>query len=324
MAEVSIENLDQLLRSLAGERGLRGKLRVLGRAWTLLRSLSISEREQVAVRVGSQWAWQRLERTFLKDGELSESEALVGRAFERMGEANPRDLRELAKSLKAGEAEDAQDLLMTTLTEALEEEAEAEETARFESVALDREEKESTTTPTASAELVDTPSQVLTSTLAREIHPAALETAELETLAAPPAERLAIAPPEDPAIELTLILADKSARSGRKTLTVLRTLRENSDSIRQSGRSQRAMLIDSLGDGWAARRALSTMIETEVLADLDEALTLIERLERSGQKTWCLADLLRHWDLEPAEIERVLERAPSNGARRRLAARLNA
>lgn len=309
MPEVSIESLDELLRSLARERGLRGKLRVIARAWTLLRSLSVSEREQVAMRLGSKWAWRRIERAFLKDGELSEREALVGRAFERLGRAEPEELRSLANAITTGDTADAQDLLTTALGEALEEEA--KEGARVEVGVF--EEMEETSAPiappvAAPAELVAAPVEVLASAMA---HP----------VARPPNAPPPRAESEAPIVPLNAIFADVAARSGRQALEVLRVLRETPEEVGRAGGSTRAALVTSLGGGWASRRAVSHMIEKRSLDDLDEALRLIAGLTRPGQQIWCLGDLLEHWDLEAADVERILERAPSAAARRRLAHR---
>jgi hypothetical protein len=90
-----IESLEALLRALARERSLRGRLRVLGHSWKLLRSLTPAEREKVALRLGSNWAWKRLEKSFLRDGDLDETEQFVGRVFERLGDADPKELRKL-------------------------------------------------------------------------------------------------------------------------------------------------------------------------------------------------------------------------------------
>ena len=60
------------------------------------------------------------------------------------------------------------------------------------------------------------------------------------------------------------------------------------------------------------------MISARSLDDLDEALSLVERLGGPSQRVWCLADLLAHWPLEADEIARVLDAAPSEAARRRL------
>ena len=127
MGDAPFADVEGLLRALAKERSLRGRLRVLGRSWKMLRSLPPVDRERVALRLGSKWAWKRVEKAFLKDGELSENEQLVGRAFERMGGADPTELRKLARTIREGDSESARDLLMLTLTEALEEEADEEE-----------------------------------------------------------------------------------------------------------------------------------------------------------------------------------------------------
>jgi hypothetical protein len=127
LAQLPIQSLEELLRALGRERSLRGRLRVLGRSWQLLRSLSPAERERVAMRVGSRWAWKRLEKSFLRDGELDETEQLVGRVFERLGDSDPAELRRLASLVRSRDRAGAQDLLLMTLREALEEEADAGE-----------------------------------------------------------------------------------------------------------------------------------------------------------------------------------------------------
>jgi len=64
---------------------------------------------------------------------------------------------------------------------------------------------------------------------------------------------------------------------------------------------------------WA--RALGAVVIED---DADEALALIERLERPGQRLWCLADLARSGALDDSAEERVLMAAPSEAGRRRL------
>ena len=76
--------------------------------------------------------------------------------------------------------------------------------------------------------------------------------------------------------------------------------------------------LDSLGGGWAARRALSALIRERVLTDLDEALELIGHLDGDAARGWCLGDLLHSWPLDGGERRRVLAAAPSPAWRRRL------
>ena len=84
----------------------------------------------------------------------------------------------------------------------------------------------------------------------------------------------------------------------------------------------RARFLARLGPGWASRRGLTEMIRAGALEDLDEALALIQRLETDVQRTWCLGDLVEHWELGAQEIAAVLAAAPTHAARRRLAGRV--
>lgn len=340
-----IESLETLLQALGRERDLRGRLRVLSRAWTLLRSLSPAQREQVALRVGSRWAWRRIEKAFLKDGELDAEEQLVGSAFERLGDTDPRRIRAFARSIREGDTRGAKDLLLLTLTEALEEEADAQESAAPSELEAEQEaqiaepepempdsiELEEEPQPEAPEverprvpEVVSTADEVLASSRARRVPeppapataaPAAPAIARLPDPPTPPA--LAADAPEPPA-EWVAPAPTVEATNGTERLRALRRLRRDGDHARELGRAGRKDLLERLGRGWATRRALSQMIASRALDDLDEALEHVGRLERSGQRTWCLADLLAHWELTGAEAERVLALVPSDAARRRL------
>lgn len=342
MPDESIRGLESLLRALARERSLRGRLRVLGRAWTLLRSLSPAERDQVAMRLGSRWAWRRVEKAFLADGELDESERLVGQAFERLGRADPRELRDMARAIRRGDVGAARDSLLLTLTEALEEEAgdaearEPEPEPEPRSAAEPEPEPEPPAEPrsTTPAEVVDSAAGVLASVRARATEPIASgprvpEAAGTRSTPAPPPARApaSTAPPSTPPEPRVPPPAEPpdlpdlpspGAGSGGQRLRVLRDLQRQEQPGADLGRTGRATLLESLGGGWASRRALSRMIAARSLDGADEALDLIGRLLRPAQQAWCLADLIAHWQLAPDEVERVLAAAPSDAARRRL------
>ena len=350
MSGAPIANLEALLSALAKERSLRGRLRVLGHSWKLLRALSPVERERVALRLGSKWAWKRVEKTFLEDGELSDNERLVGQAFERMGSADPSELRKLARTIREGDAESARDLLMLTLTEALEEEAE-EDGARSAALAPPQPEEEAPhgqpepaaaepeeaeplvdaealvgeggvqDTPVPEARLVDRLEDVLRSSRARPVRPE-------PPAAHPDFERPPPWTPEPtPAISTpdrdgSAALVPRHPVAGTDRLRVLRALQRSDRSGADLGRADRAVLLESLGGGWASRRALTRMIRTHSLDGLDEALGLIRDLVRPGQQAWCLADLIEHWELDADELDRVLSAAPTDAARRRLQRRV--
>ncbi|MCP4201236.1 MAG: hypothetical protein GY769_04805 [bacterium] len=123
--------------------------------------------------------------------------------------------------------------------------------------------------------------------------------------------------------------ASEEAPAGRRhrdavTLSAvdsLRALRRLASGETASSPAGRAAMIASLGSGWAARRAVSSMIRSRSAADLDEALALIRSLASATEQTWCLGDLLQHWQLDDVGRERVLAAAPTEAARRRLARR---
>lgn len=355
MAGLPIESLDELLRALGRERSLRGRLRVLGRAWKLLRALPPAEREKVALRLGSNWAWKRVEKSFLRDGELDETEQLVGRVFEQLGDADPGDLRELAALVRKGDRQGAQDLLLMTLQEALEEEAaEGEalhgdiETAAAEATPRDAprddvglsvedvmDARQSATAqavrvdsppepPPVEAQVVDSAAAVLASALARPVAPSSEPAPPVEAptppRAAPVEQRPTPRPRELPASR-PLEPIPTAGTGGADRLRVLRALDRRERAGAELGREGRARLVEALGGGWASRRALSRMIAAGALDDVAEALALIGRLTRTGQRIWCLADLVEHGRLDDDEVARVLDAAPTDAARRRLARR---
>jgi hypothetical protein len=112
--------------------------------------------------------------------------------------------------------------------------------------------------------------------------------------------------------------------SSRERLARLRALHVRPERATALGPEARAALLDALGPGWAARRALSQLLRSGAVSDLAEALALVERLRSPVQRSWCLGDLVAHWHLDAEEQQRVLDAAPSAGARRRLEQRLAA
>jgi hypothetical protein len=332
----AVTSLEELLKAVARQRSLRGRLRVLGHSWQLLRSLTPAEREKVALRMGSSWAWKRLEKSFLRDGQLDDNERMLGRILERMGDSDPEELRELASTLRSGDRAAGKDLLMMTLKEALEEEATEEEHRLEELVEVDAAEPEAG--PDPEPELVATPQGVLASSPAETVATAeasesdAPEVPEPPPAPAPPRAPSPSIPPRPPRQRTETPDAPRPTEDearpvpvgfagGLERLRVLRSLQHDPEPGAALGRAGRAELIDALGEGWAARRALSRMITAGSLDDLDEALALIARLGRAGQQTWCLADLIASWDLDAAARRRVLDAAPSDAVRRRLARR---
>jgi len=117
-------SFEEFLRQLAAQRGTTGKLRLAARYWRQVKSLSAAERERVALALGSQVAWKQLERLFLRDGTLSEDERAVQEALDRLGDADPDELRRWAAQLRHTDRRRVSDLVATAVQAALEQEAE--------------------------------------------------------------------------------------------------------------------------------------------------------------------------------------------------------
>ena len=63
------------------------------------------------------------------------------------------------------------------------------------------------------------------------------------------------------------------------------------------------------------------MIRSHSATDLEEALGLIRRLPGATDQLWCLGDLIQYWDLDDEARRRVVDAAPTEPGKRRLARR---
>jgi hypothetical protein len=102
-------------------------------------------------------------------------------------------------------------------------------------------------------------------------------------------------------------------------LSRLRRFRERVEDLREAERSELEAVLSELPEPWARRRAVAVLIEAGVLASASAALDLIEDLERSMDRQWCLSALARRGDLEGDDLERALAMLSSPAARRRVA-----
>ncbi len=307
--------LDEFLQELAARRGLHRKIGLLARYWRQIQGLPADKQQQIALALGSKAAWGRLEKLFAKDGTLSDGELAVKRALDRVGRADPDELRDLASKVRAGNYADVSKELLEVIGQALDGEADADEAGRA------REEA-----PTPAAELTDEVPHVAEAAVAAFATVAtASSPPPLEVVAAPapPAPELVseLAPPPLPEVGAEPHRADAPTLSATEKLGLLRALRDEPGYGARLGRSGRAELLVRLGPGSAARRALSELIRGRAVDDLDEALRLTGNLQSEVQKTWCLGDLVQHWTLDEAALERVVRAARNPATGRRLRCR---
>ena len=329
--------LEQLIRHLEAERGMVRKVRLLAGSWPLLRQLSPQQRERVALALGSRWALRNLEGMFGQPEEMSASQLQVKAIFERIRDADPDQLRRLGNDMKKGGVAGVRSRLLDALGEALEERIAAEPSISAKLPAAIP-----PPPPSETIQLeIDSKRPAGAASEAKRSEPQLEESSELLTGHRPRAEPASAAAAEaghhpelepeplpsavEPA-ELEEAPGDRRRRdtstlSAVESLRALRRLSRGEAAVSHGGQASRAALVGSLGPGWAARRAVSSMIRSRFAADLDEALALIRRLPTASQQTWCLGDLLQHWQLDAAALARVLGAAPTEAARSRLARR---
>lgn len=332
--------LKDLLGELGDARGLRGRLRILARSFELLRNLTPADRERVALEVGSDWAWKQVERTFMKDGRLSEGEQVIRQAFETIGSADPAELRQAARRIRQRDTEGLEQAAIETLERILEEDgalsedagevdvAEAPDTivdVALSNVATEQEaegieqEAAPAEVPAASEPAPPEPAPTTFRRLPNPGQPLSSPAPPKPPRpAAPdrprPVRREATSPPPEraPALDFP---------TSRQRLRALRSLRTPGHAERLGSETRRRW-IEGLAGNWAGRRALSAMIKDQAITDVDEALALIALLARDSDKLWCLIDWIETRPVEDADRTRILDAAPTPTARRRLERRI--
>jgi hypothetical protein len=329
-------SFEEFLRQLAAQRGTTGKLRLAARYWRQVKSLSAAERERVALALGSQVAWKQLERLFLRDGTLSEDERAVQEALDRLGDADPDELRRWAAQLRHTDRRRVSDLVATAVQAALEQEAEEIGRATPAPGGAGNEPATDSVTPpekaapgSAAAPAPAPPASALApsirSPIAEDPAPAPAAPNPAPAASTSPASRRPAwgSPLPDPIPATFRRDGPRASLSAVQRLRELRELRENPAGVAALGAAGRAELVANLGPGWAARRAVSELIRGGVVTGVDESLGLIAQLDTPVRQSWCLGVLIDHVRLSAAERERVLEAAPTAAARRRLARRLD-
>ncbi|MEE8139112.1 MAG: hypothetical protein V3T81_09645 [Thermoanaerobaculia bacterium] len=328
-------SIEELLSKLASAHGPGEKLRLLARSWARVRDLPQQQRQQVAMALGSRWAARHLERIFARDGELTDEELLFKQTVERIGEADPEELRELAATVRQGDTGVFHTRFLGVLERVLEAEARAgEEKATASPDEAAETSPEGAREERAEAEVVEMVEALEAAALPAPVavpFPVGAEApAESPEAAGPSAGEPEETPPEkvEPPPPVGKVPEEPPAFEEREPtdpllsavsrLRQLQDLRLGADAVAAMDRAGRSRLLSRLGPGWASRRGVSQMIRSRSLADLDEALHLIGHLASPAQQSWCLGDLLAHWELEGRDLEKLLDAAPTPASRRRL------
>ena len=97
--------------------------------------------------------------------------------------------------------------------------------------------------------------------------------------------------------------------------------RRIAEARRLSAHDVRAV-VEAFPDGWARRRALVDLIEAGVPERTADVLSLMDALQSPGDRSWCLGTLADARKLSPDERNALLQAAPTAAGRRRLELRL--
>lgn len=100
----------------------------------------------------------------------------------------------------------------------------------------------------------------------------------------------------------------------------LQAFRQGMEELRGAAVGAVIETLDGLPEPWAKRRAVVALLEAEIPANTEEALDLVESLERPMDRKWCLSALARRGDLAGENLERAVQMLQSPAARRRVRA----
>ena len=99
-------------------------------------------------------------------------------------------------------------------------------------------------------------------------------------------------------------------------------LRQHLAEVKGTSAEQLRAVLETFPDGWARRRALLELLRSGAVAGLRDALGLVESLGTERDRVWCLGALTDSRSLSDNEKEALLAMAGSRSARRRLEHRL--
>lgn len=138
----------------------------------------------------------------------------------------------------------------------------------------------------------------------------------------PPAPRPAPEPPRAPAKAPAVSgLAEKLAAVPSLTAR-FRLLRRSAGDTKQLSAADLRALVDAFPDGWARRRAVLELLRAGVPGKAAEALPLVSTLSSERDRAWCVGELIELRDVPEGDREAILGTVSSPPARRRLERRL--
>jgi len=336
---VGARELQALLREIKNVRSPVQRMKLMALAWRTVARLSSAERKELGSKLGVRGYERILEK--LGPGPQGIAPAEVLQALDGAEDLDSSKLRGLVRGLR--DPKQRKELLrqgLDFLDRSLGEEEEAEpveievdEPAEEEEAGAP--EKATERTVTAEAPLPPEPVAVPPPEPVEVADPEPVEVRSAEPTPPPAPEAkplpppvpipvvapapLSVAPPS-PARPREEARADPIAAPEATPSLVarFRALRGAPDDNGDPDTSEIRELVSRFPDGWARRRAVMSFLRRGCPADLGDALSIIEELERPTDRRWACATLIDSRELSADDADRILERFPSPSLARRL------
>ena len=304
----------ELIAQLREARSPLARIRVVTRAWRLLRNLSRQDRLAIAAQIGLEGADDLVEAIAAHQGTTPPTE-LIG-AINNLQQVDPATLKSLATKVQDPRQRGqvvAQGLKAVGAALAGPPQAPAAAPPPPPKPAP----PPVAAKPAAAPAPVPAPAPVAVKPPEppKPVAAAPPPPAPVPVAPPPPAK-----PPEPPApVRSPLVegLAAVPALTAR-----FRLLRRRIAEVRRLSSADLRSLLEAFPDGWARRRALVDLIEAGVPERAADVLSLLDALQSPGDRSWCLGTLADARKLSPDERTALLQAAPTAAGRRRLELRL--
>lgn len=311
----------ELLAQLREAKTPLARIRVVTRAWRLLRNLSRQDRLAIAAQIGIEGADDLVEVIAAHQGTTPPTE-LIG-ALNNLQKVDAATLKSLATKMR-----DPRQRSQVV----------AQGLKAVESALIG---PEATAPPSPPPPPKPAPAPVTVKPAAswplREAAPAPappaptpapapapVKSAEPPKPVAAPAPAPAPSPPApapvrppEPAAPVRSALAEGLAAVPVLTAR-FRLLRRRMAEVRRLSPADLRAVLEAFPDGWARRRALVDLIEAGVPERTSDVLSLLDALQSPGDRSWCLGTLADARKLSADERAALLQAAPTAAGRRRL------
>lgn len=327
MASPAATSLPELIEQLGRTYSPFERLKILGRAWGLLRQMTSEERRMVALQLGLDNADEVVHAIAERSGKQA-SPALLS-MIERAQVKGTAHLPQLLSDLK-DPGKRAERLRQGV--QAVEEAIEDGEVPWVPSTVMAPVSPKPSTPPAppriqaqpapAPPPAAPAPAPAPPPPVVQTAPPPEPRPVEVP---APPQPKPAPAPVAPPRLETApAALTDLTTElEAAPSLVVrFRVLHEHADGLKKASGASLRSLVERFPDGWARRRALAEILRAGAPADFSEALSLVETLGSERDRLWCLSALPRERQLTEKDRETLLAEIDSPSARRRLKSRL--